>query len=163
MNDVIKYSVDWGYEHFILPTVTGYDVYYPKQKKLNILHGDKDHLKDIAESLCMYSDNDIVNFSKTYYPLRFDVNFAKSKKAFNTIFPYILDQRTKVANLIDIKEALEEKREQVGLTDKEENGLQYTIEELERIDKKCREAKNKYLTSEHVEVSDESDKSWQID
>ena len=161
LKDVIKYSIDWGYDNFILPTVEEFDVRYPRQRKLNILNGDDNHLKNVAESLCMYTDEDVENFTKIYYPFHFDVNQAKSQKAFVTIMPYIQEQRTKLVNLLDIKEKLEDKRERQGLSEEEENGLKYTIEELERIDRKCREARSEYLTVEHLEVSE--DDNWQID
>ena len=163
IKDVVKYNVDWGYENFVLPTVAEFDVHYPKQRKLNILKGDESHLKNVAESLCMYSDEDIENFSKIYYPFRFDVNQAKSAKAYARIMPYIQEQRTKLLNLHDIKDSLESRKEMRDLSIEEENGLQYINEELERIDDKCRKASSEYLTIEHFEVDDGSDDSWQID
>ena len=154
MKDVKKYTIDWGYQHFCLPTVAEFDVYYPKQRKLNILNGTEDHLKDVAESLCMYEDEDIKNFTKVYYPLHLDENVKKSESAFFKILPHILNQREKLLNLFDMKEKLEDKKQRKGLSQDESNGLQYIIEEIERIDKKCKNAKWDYLSSQHHEVSE---------
>ena len=157
MKDVIKYSVDWGYDELAMPTVAEFDVYYPKQKKLNILKGDEDHLTDVAESLCMYSDEDILNFTKIYYPFHFDVNQAKSEKAYSIIMPYIFQQRTKLVNLNELKEKLDAKREEKGLCREEELGFEYIVGEIERMDKKCSLAKSEYLKAVHREFYEDDD------
>ena len=162
-NKIVKYSVDWGYENLKLTTKGEFDVYYPRTKKLNILKGNDEHLKDISESLCMYSNKDIVNFTKIYLPFRLGLNETKSMRAYSKIMPYIIEQRIKLSNLYEIKSKLETKSYWITLSRDEENILRFANDEIERIDKKCAQAQNKYLKCEHLKPDDGSDKSWQID
>ena len=156
MDDIIKYSVDWGYSNIDFPDENGYTIYFPKQRKLNILRADEDRMNDISESLCMYRDEDIENFARIYF-VRPYINHAKSQKALAKLMPYIEKQRTKLSNLHIIKEEFDKKSKLGELSDISSINYQYVLEEIERIDKKNRKAKQEYLDANVFEFNNSDD------
>ncbi len=153
--DIIKYSVDWGWNNFDFMD-SDFTAYFPEQRKLNILNSDEQNLKHIAESLCMYSDDDIKNFASIFYPMRFGKNEAKSQAAYKKIQPYIASQRQKLSDLLKVKSELEATAKKTNLDEVEVTTLKIINEEIDRISQKCENAKKEYLKSEQYEVSDDN-------
>ena len=159
--DTTKYSVDWGYENIYFPDENGYILYFPRQRKLNILNGDEEQLRNVAESLCLYSNEDIENFTKIYLPLRLAENPKKSEKAYAKLFPYIQEQRVRFLNLMDLEQKLVKKQKRRALKEDEQNTLQILREEIKRISKKCSKAKSEYLYPVTFEPVSDDDNVWQ--
>ena len=79
-------------------------------RNINILNGGEAHIKDVASSLCLYSDKDIKEFtklnSKFLWFSRFDAK--KSKQAYDKIMPYIQTERRHLSRMQDKIDELED-------------------------------------------------------
>lgn len=153
--DIIKYSVDWGWLNFDFPD-SDFRAYFPRQGKLDILYKDEYGLRDVAESLCMYTDNDIKKFATIFHPLRFGINQKKSELAYKRLKPYIEEQRQRLYELMQIKERLEEKSTKFDIGKTENDTLKFIDDEINRISQKCQRAQSDYLKYQDYEVSDET-------
>lgn len=151
---IIRYHVDWGWANFGRSN-TQYEVYYPLPRKLNILNGSEQHLRDVAQSLCMYSDNDIRHFTSFFYPLHLARKDKKSERAYKKIEPLVREERERLLDLMKIKERLEEKKEKFDIGGLESASLKMVTEEIDRISIKCKNAQDEYLKLREYDVRDD--------
>ncbi len=130
-DEVIKYDLDGT-------------SYSPKAMKLNILNGDEAHLKDIAESFCMYSNKYIECVTQIPFFL-IGTSKSKSKKAYDRLMPYIAEQRAKILHLRDVKKALIKRAGDGPIPESDQNIIIRIDKELNRLNKKNALAKEIYM------------------